>query len=48
MGVLIKSTLTNDDSREQMLKNIELISNVIIKVIQTADSWKNKKVKKTI
>ena len=31
-----------------MAKNLELISNVIIKVIEQADSWKNKKVKKTM
>ena len=31
-----------------MSKNLELISQVIIRTIETADSWKNKKVSKTI
>ena len=31
-----------------MSQNLQLISQVIIRTIETADSWKNKKVSKTI
>lgn len=46
-GLLIKESYNNEDARQALQKNLQLISTVIIKVIQTSDSWKNKKVKKT-
>lgn len=48
MGYLIKECQQNEQARVQLQKYLELISTVIIKVVETADSWKNKKVKKTI
>ncbi|CDW74667.1 UNKNOWN [Stylonychia lemnae] len=46
-GLLIKESLNHELAREALQKNLQLISTVIIKVIETCDSWKNKKVKKT-
>ncbi len=48
MGLLIKESVQHEQSRALLIKNLELISNVIAKVIETSDSWKNKKVKKTM
>lgn len=47
-GFLIKDCQNSEESRRALQKNLELISTVIIKVVETSDSWKNKKVKKTI
>eukprot|EP00347_Sterkiella_histriomuscorum_P021443 403333957 len=46
-GLLIKESQNSQEARDALQKNLQLISTVIIKVIETADSWKNKKVKKT-
>lgn len=46
-GFLIKESLNSEQARKALQANLQLISTVIIKVIETADSWKNKKVKKT-
>jgi hypothetical protein len=48
LGYLIKEASHNTESKEKLAKNLELITNVVIKVVETSESWKNKKVKKTV
>lgn len=48
LGLLIKVCQNDSIAKEHLKANIQLISSVIIRCVQTADSWKNKKVSKTI
>lgn len=48
LGHLVKETSSNEVSRDMLAKHIEAISNAIVKSVDTAASWKNKKVSKTI
>lgn len=48
LGYLIKECQGSEASREKLAKNLHILSSVIIRSVQTADSWKNKKVSKTI
>jgi hypothetical protein len=48
LGYLIKECTHNDASKERLAESMKSICAVIIKSIQTADSWKKKKVTKTI
>lgn len=44
---LIKDCRQHASSRKLLTANIELIAQVIVSTVDTADSWKNKKVTKT-
>ncbi len=44
---LIKDCRQHASSRKLLVTNIELIAQVIVSTVETADSWKNKKVTKT-
>jgi hypothetical protein len=44
---LIKDCRQHASSRKLLVSHIELISQVIVSTVDTADSWKNKKVTKT-
>jgi hypothetical protein len=44
---LIKECSQHEESRAHLVQNLDLITQVIIRVVETADSWKNKKVSKT-
>lgn len=46
--MLIREAQGKEESRKMLAKNMELLTSVIVKVVETADSWKNKKVSKTI
>ena len=48
MQILIKECAKHTESRKQLIKNLDLISSVIVKVVDTSDTWKIKKVKKTM
>ena len=48
LGHLIKECTHNAASKEKLAESLKGICTVIIKSIQTADSWKKKKVTKTI
>jgi hypothetical protein len=45
---MIKECTQHSHSRDLLAANIELISSVIVRTIETAESWKKKKVSKTI
>ena len=44
---MIKDCTQHSSSRKLLTANIELISQVITRSVETSDSWKNKKVTKT-
>lgn len=48
LGHLIKECSQHKDSRKHLADSLTLLCSVIVRSIQTADSWKNKKVTKTI
>ena len=45
--MLIKASDKSTEAKQMMAKYFSLLSAVICKVVQTSDSWQNKKVKKT-
>lgn len=47
LTALLKESNHNATSKALLSQNVELISQVVIRCVETADSWKNKKVSKT-
>lgn len=47
LASLIKSSEKDAAARALIAENISLMTNVICKVVQTSETWQNKKVKKT-
>jgi len=45
-GSLIRAS-TSEEDLAQLAKNLPLLSDAVIKVIQTSDSWQKKKVQKS-
>lgn len=45
---MIKECNQHETSRALLLSSIPTIASVVVRTVQTADSWKNKKVSKTI
>lgn len=39
VGTLIKGSMGNKEATESLAKNMKLMTSVLIKVIETADSW---------
>lgn len=44
---LIKASEKDEKAKKMLAENLNLITNVILRVVQTTETWQNKKVKKT-
>ena len=44
---LIRVSENSEEAQKVMLKNLKLMTSVLIKIVETVDSWGNKKVQKT-
>jgi len=47
VGHLIKASQNKEEATKCLAENLRLLTSVIIRVVETAKSWQQKKVKKT-
>ena len=48
LSLIVKEAQKNEEAQKKLIENFSLITQVIVKVVETAETWQKQKVKKTI